>query len=350
MAGFGMWETKTQKGEWQEMPQHLARIVHQAWLASQASVEFELTQQDMGLRKGDASSLKYRITFSDMQQICVQHPDRKRQVRRRTQDVELRHSQMRAIAFCEDLAHSACGDALTALKVRVDRIAGSGAMTKLEAWMRHKVPIIIHTGFGPRESDGKLLVDFYNNDSQYRNFFETATGRGRLDEGLRRSWEERVFGKAYDGEDRWRPKYGVLNLTGAPKGVHRAVQYGTSYFVLKQSVRWRVTLTSSDSCKASASPGTLRQFAKFMEIGAARLTDEELAIVCSRSGEQIEAYREVQIHGPVRFSEDIEKCYADSRLDAGTRTKVEAFARKNGFPVVWRDMFTHLPGGRAAPI
>jgi len=272
-------------------------------------------------------------------------------VRRQTQDTDLRLSQMRAITCCEELAHRECGDALTALKIRVGTVMGSSdAMAKLDSWMRHKCPIIIHTGLGPRDVDKKNLIDFYTADSQYRNFFETATGRGRLDVCLRRSWEERVFGKAYVGEDCWRPKYGVLNLTGAPKGVHRAVQYGTSYFVLKPSVRWRCTLTSTDSCRESATPGTLRQFAKFLEVGDSRLTNDELSSVCRQSSEQIQAYREVQIHGPVRFNEDIEKLYADERLDSDTRATVEAFARKNGFPVVFRDMFTHKTGGSVAPI
>lgn len=351
MSGFGEWETKTEKGDWQEVPQHLARIIHKAWLAKEACVEFTLTQEDMGLRADDGSALNYRITFATMEQICIEKPGRKRQVRRRSQDVSLRHCQMLAIATCEDLAHKGCGDALTSLKARVARLVSTSAMANLNAWMRHKCPLIIHTGLGPRNKDGQNLVDLYSADTEYRSFFETTTGRGRQDVVLRRSWEERVFGNAYDKEDRWRPKYGVLNLTGAPQGVHRAVQYGTSYFVLKQSVRWRCTMTSADSCNRAATPGTMRQFAKFMEVGDFRLTDEELVKVCNRSGEQIKAYREVQIHGPIRFSQDIEKLYADDRLDSDTRRKVEEFARKNGFPVVFRSMFTKLPNGwQEAPI
>jgi len=199
--------------------------------------------------------------------------------------------------------------------------------------MRHQVPIIIHTQLS-RD------IGFYLKDTHYRSHFETLTGRGSTDTGSRSDWEERFFGTAFSGcHPSERPKYGCLNLTGDPKGVPQATQYGTSYFIMKNSIRWPVTITSRDSSCEDARPGTLRQFVRFLEEGAkSRLTDEDLMKLVRHQAEKMFFYKEVQIHGPVCFSEHVHALVADESLNPSDKQKVRQFAKQNGFPVSFRPM------------
>jgi len=352
MGAFGVWQSKPEGGEWQEYPTHIAKALEDAFSLGKNEACFVLTQQNIGLRADDVakqfSQLNYKVDFSTMTQLCIEAPARKREVRRCAQDVALSPSQTAAIAHAEDLAHHNCGPALTALRARMIRLAGDeNAFDELNRWMRHSVPIIIHTKLSG------ILIDKYSDDTHYRCFHETGTGRGSTSTDDRGSWEARVFGKAYqhvatafdmafDKTPAFElPKYGCLNLTNDPKGVRSATQYGTSFFVLKDAVRWRCTITSMDSCYKQARPGTFRQFARFFEEGdESRLTDDDLLKVYRHRGEQmaINKYKEVQIHGPLRFRHDVEMLVADSSLTPADQTKVRAFAQKNGFPVKFQAM------------
>jgi len=336
-AGFGLWQSMPCGGEWQEFPVHLAEVLERAFQRSDSKAIFRLTAQHMGLRKGDPADLQYEVDFTSMQQICIENPDRRRDVRRvGGQDVRLKFSQQQAIMFAERQAHANCGPALVNLKGRLHRLTGDGEATfrSLDCWMRYKVPIIIHTQLS-RD------IGFYLRDTHYRNFWETGTGRGSTDTGARGGWEERFFGKAFeDCLPTEKPKYGCLNLTNDPKGVSSATQYGTSYFIMKHSIRWRVTITSRDSSNPDARPGTLRQFARFLQEGeGSKLTDGDLMrVVRHRAAETVAYYKEVQIHGDVRFSQDVHALVADEDLDASDKRKVRQFVEKNGFPVIFSEM------------
>lgn len=332
--GFGRWQTRPRGGHWQECPAHIAKALETAFSLGLGKARFKLTQRDWGLRAADAAvdERNYEVDFSSMIQICVEAPDRKREVRRLEQDVELLPSQRQAIAYAENVARSNCGEAAKALKARMT----ASAWNELNQWMRFDCPVIIHTKFG------QGVIDKYLADTCYRNFFEVGTGRGSTNSKSRAGWETRVFGKAFDDRPAAeRPKYGVVNLTNDPKGVASATQYGTSFFVLKHALRWRCTFTSMDSCYAAAQPGTFRQFAKFFEEGSeSRLTDADLLKVAQHRGEhfQVDKYKEVQIHGPVRWRGDIQILYADQDLSTEDKAKVERFAKENGFPVRFQQM------------
>ena len=58
------------------------------------------------------------------------------------------------------------------------------------------------------------MLELYCEDAEgrYRTLFETGTGGGSTDQDLRRGWERRMFGDAYDGHDVQRPKYGSVNF------------------------------------------------------------------------------------------------------------------------------------------
>merc|ERR1712190_293500 len=96
------------------------------------------------------------------------------------------------------------------------------------------------------------MMSFMENDTHYRNQFETKTSGGLLKPAVREKWEKDLFGGAYDkakGFDR--PKYGVLNPMNDYRGVVKCAQYGDSYIVLKD-VRLRSTFSPEDSANLKA--------------------------------------------------------------------------------------------------
>merc|ERR1719330_1358659 len=138
-----------------------------------------------------------------------------------------------------------------------------------------------------------------------------------------------------------RPKYGCLNLANDPMGVPNATQYGSSYLVLKTDLRWRCTFTSQDSSAANSQLATSRQCAKFLS----EASDEELLKIWKHDGQTIEEYREVQIHGPVRFNRDVAKLVVDSDLPESVKSKCRAWARRDGFEVEFQKVHAHRKGG-----
>lgn len=65
-------------------------------------------------------------------------------------------------------------------------------------------------------------------------------------------------GKHHNAKDFERVKYGTMNFTNDPKGVRACSGYGNSYFLLKEEVRDRCTLTDMDSGSSAAAIGTFR--------------------------------------------------------------------------------------------
>jgi len=243
--------------------------------------------------------------------------------------------QQNAIKHAEEQAYRDCGDKVRQLKTKIKSLTGSdAAFDNLWSWMAHHVPIIIQVKLG-QKADLRYMVDLFMADSEklYRNMFELAAGAGRgsKDKGARGEWEKRMFGVEYHNKvnNEERPKYGCLNLTDDPKGVPNATQYGTSYLVLKPSVRWRCTFTSRDSCHDASQLATSRQCAKFL----AECSDAELLKIWRHNGETIADYREVQIHGTVCFSRDVAKLVVDKDLPASVKSKARAWGSRDGFSV-----------------
>merc|ERR1719343_912011 len=247
-------------------------------------------------------------------QTCVEYPDRVRFIRKlHRRDATLTRVQQVAIKYAEERAYNDCGESVCQLKDRMRRLArdesSPNPVDEILNWLAHEAPIIIHVKLGPRK-DKTDMVDAYMNDKDklYRNMFELGSeaGRGPTDKGARASWEKRLFGPDFGREvtAAERPKYGCINMTADPLGVPCATQYGSSYLVLKNSLRWRCTFTSRDSDNTNSRIATPRQFAKFLADGCMGTSDDELLNIWRHSGETIDDYREVQIHGPVRFDHD----------------------------------------------
>ena len=145
--------------------------------------------------------------------------------------------------------------------------------------------------------------------THYRNQFEVGLTCGSNDLTLRRKWESDLFNGVYDGEIAChRPKYGVQNVVGDPNGVAVCRPYGLSYFILR-GVRMRSTFTSCDSSQPGCVCATPDEMCHVLE----KFSDQELGMVLKValghashfSAESIEVYKEVQIHGELRFADHV---------------------------------------------
>lgn len=114
-------------------------------------------------------------------------------------------------------------------------------------------------------------------------------------------------GKHHSASPFERVKYGTINFTNDPKGVRACSGYGQSYFLLKDHVRNRCTVTDMDSSSATARIGTFQ----FCYHVLNKLSDAELQAAFDGSkgkevvSNMIGTYKEIQIHGPVEFKKDV---------------------------------------------
>jgi len=155
-----------------------------------------------------------------------------------------------------------------------------------------------------------LYVEF-NKDCRIKNLFEVNTGRGGTDQKTRASWETTMFNGFYDNaEPHERVKYGSLNIDSNPDGVMSTVAYGDAFIVLKQEVKYRITLVYGDSSGISyhlhiATPKYLTNILNYIPT-----TVLDAAIRVAK-GQTIEyasyQYIEAQIHGELRMDRDVAK-------------------------------------------
>jgi hypothetical protein len=154
----------------------------------------------------------------------------------------------------------------------------------------------------------------------------------------RREGEEKCFLGLYDRNttDTDRPKYGALNFLNSPEGIPSASVYGQWRLVLKKSVRQRCTLADQDTL-ASPAMGVLDFSAHIM----LKFTDSEIlqcALIAMgaipfATGYQ-GPYREVQIHGSLLCSRDVEELHV-----GGYNTAIaEEFSRTFGVKLVSTDI------------
>ena len=200
----------------------------------------------------------------------------------------------------------------------------------------------LHMNIDPfKDINGEPLLKLYCNDpdGRYKTLFETGTGGGCENLDARRSWERRMFGDAYDGHDKERPKYGNVNFLAHIQGDMQAVQYGGSYMLLKQDIRKRCTITSCDSSFSGARLGTLQHCAHVLlhkiescpirnrcdlvEV-LVQLTNATDPAAMSAIGSKIKSLRaagldyiELQIHGEVLFEKDVAMAVVDKHATRG---------------------------------
>jgi hypothetical protein len=120
------------------------------------------------------------------------------------------------------------------------------------------------------------IKQFVKND-YYRNLFEVGTGGGNTCKAKRKKWENYLFHNIYNlAYDYERIKYGAMNFLNNRKGIWQlAGHYGTSFLVLKESVRERCTMTHFRSYKEGEVVATLRYCAAVLN----KFTRKELRVL-----------------------------------------------------------------------
>jgi Protein of unknown function (DUF3626) len=234
------------------------------------------------------------------------------------------------------------------LKGKFELNLGGSDVQEMLAFIRDRAPMIVH--FCPKKIAAELAKD-----GVYRNQFETRTSGGSTSLAHRRAWEDDLFGRRYAaGADAERPKYGVLNLTLDPAGLATlCAQYGDSFLLLKPAVRYRATFTSRDSSYVSAEAKHTHQSAaervatpESCAHVLSEFTQQELRALARvttgrslpiRSADVVMWYKEMQIHGPLSLTHDVESMYIHpaNKSDPATLaalTNIEATFR---VPLVW---------------
>lgn len=204
---------------------------------------------------------------------------------------------------------------------------------RLLRYIRDEAPIIIHVAL-------ENLIDFFLNDTHYRNQFETCTSRGALSVSLRKKWEKRMFHNKYKNATPFeRVKYGVLNMVNDPLGIQSCWGYGTSFFILKK-VRLRTSFADRDSSDYFSRIACCehychvlnryndREFADILDVSKNIQHDRKYGKSSAGHGWK---YKEIQIHGEIRFDTNIAAIRVENahRHNTSLLNKIKEFAAKN---------------------
>jgi hypothetical protein len=163
-----------------------------------------------------------------------------------------------------------------------------------------QAPIAIYVR---KETLSKIIDDGY-----LKNQFEVGSSNGTYSPQTRISWERNMFGDAYKGQHGAnRCKYGCLQLT---QNRTPSTAYGECWFILKQHVRPRITtcLGDSDGQGGKMKIATLDHFTYLLQdrsIGEINSLLAEVRAGLTKSYSLVE----LQIHGEVALSRDVESLY-----------------------------------------
>ncbi|MDM5317136.1 DUF3626 domain-containing protein [Fictibacillus sp. b24] len=255
--------------------------------------------------------------------------------------MKLSRSQNAAIQFFEEYAKNHKDEACESIK-HILKMANIPVQLYEDAVLKIKKNARIALHFHPDRPNSslKMVAEALLLDGVYKSQFETLLSNGSVSAypgGLRDTWEERIFGGAYQLEgttNSHRPKYGALNLMLHPDGP--APRFGSCYFLLSPQVSKRSTFTYLDSHQDPVEKGTLTEFDMIMSallveiftrdfaIGERNLTPGKLInhlqsnldkAVLDPSKQQVirnlNHYIEAQVHGDISLKEDVEVLVAD---------------------------------------
>jgi hypothetical protein len=204
-------------------------------------------------------------------------------------------------------------------------------------WIQEKAPIVIPIDL---ETVGHRLAD----DTHFRNQFELESCEP-LEDLQRNEWEEALFSGAYrDASPSLRCKYGILNIANDKRGARKSSGCTTwSYLQLHPGIRHRATLTPSATGSRrmwSTRLGTMDYYAHVFE----EYSDAEFQAaieVGTRRSESLDSgvmnsLKEVQIHGEVNLSRDIEVVMVHPKLRSECfKEVIEKLAKHCKAPWVW---------------
>lgn len=331
---------------WRPLNMAEAFVYERAFEANKTSATFGLQlwkdyygSECPSRRDNDPATLTWSIDFRTMIRTCDQDPGRRIKIRRVDRDIALLPTQCAALVAVDKAVGKGNGkDKNDELAVRLSRLGLSKYPAShwlcndaLKYWFANEAPLIVHIKFEKQFGGGKLLVDCLLEDDRLRNLFEVKHGCGSEDTKHRNGWEKRLFDGAYeDAPPQERPVYGTVNLTNMPGGVGACAQYGRSYLVLKNSLRWRTTMADRDSSSPDANAAFLGSCANFL----ARFDNKALKAICEHTGGlEMQIYPEIQIHGGVLFARDIDSVVMHGSLEGGVQSKVRNFCARWELPL-----------------
>jgi len=239
--------------------------------------------------------------------------------------------QTRAIKWVEEQARRLSEAAYKPLLQRYERLGFSELdLKRTLRYVRNDAPLIIHVNL-------TNCMKFFVADTHYRNQFETGTSKGTLSSSARTQWENGLFNKIYGKATGYeRVKYGVLNIVCDPNGVLACRGYGDSYLLLKSdTMRLRTSFASRDTGGGTAQLATCEHYAHVLLEYSDPELEDVIAVASKRkrcvSSARISSYKEVQYHGPVQFSRDVEAIVVHGRhaSDKAMMKLVQQFCEKN---------------------
>lgn len=243
--------------------------------------------------------------------------------------------QKQAVRHIRQLAAANHSRAMPRLKERAKKLGFSDIeLWTTLAFIREQAPIVIQIHLNK-------LMKFFEEDTHYRNQFETGTSHGTLSSSTRQGWERNLFGEAYnDASGFERPKYGVLNMMNDHRGVMRASQYGESYFILKD-VRLRVTCSPKDSSGCDAQRLAVLDYfghvlAEFNDNNLRQVINVANGKMASEDSSQLDHYKEIQIHGEVKLDSHIERIVVKNKHKSEEK-RITAICKKHGWALSWMD-------------
>jgi hypothetical protein len=196
-------------------------------------------------------------------------------------------------------------------------------------YIRDSAPIIVHLRL-----DQNHLLQKMIKDTHYRNQFETKISNGSYlcCHAERVRWENRLFDNIYDKCSPFqRTKYGCLNITKDPHGVDSAAcQYGDSHFILK-AVRFRCSFSDKDSACPDCNLGSCEYYNHILNLYSnyelKQVIEVANGIVSHHRSRGCSTYKEVQIHGEIRFTENVASLIVSARHRGNTQImkQVEEF-------------------------
>lgn len=208
------------------------------------------------------------------------------------------------------------------------------------SYIRELAPVIVHINLDK-------MLQYLENDTNYRNQFETNTSGGLLKPKVREKWESDLFGKHYDqAKGPERPKYGVQNVMNDPRGVRKCKQYGDSYVTLKNA-RLRCTFAPEDSANLKSEKLAVLDFYAHVLF---EYSDQELqeTIKVANSADAAVLgdsdkvgnmkYKEAQIHGDIAFASHVERLVAaDRHRGKAEEKRIKDVCAKHGWKFSWMD-------------
>jgi len=207
------------------------------------------------------------------------------------------------------------------------------------AYIRELAPIIVHVHLDK-------MIEFMQNDTHYRNQFETKASGGLLNTEVRKRWEKDLFAGAYDNAEGFdRPKYGVLNAMNDYRGVVGCKQYGISYFVLRD-VRLRTTFSPEDSANLKAErlavldfyAHVLNEYSEDELKETIKIAKSSTAAVLGDSGKIGKMkYKETQIHGQIDWNKHVERLVAHESHRESLGPRLEEVCKAHGWQLSWMD-------------